>query len=106
MRASIRPGAGQIYRGAATVAHAGRRSESRLSVPSRTAHLVGPAGRVAHGMCTVLRFWLGSATETASVRAVDRDGEGCADLPHARVGQPSEPLNEDCNRDALDRVHV
>jgi hypothetical protein len=49
---------------------------------------------------------VGYCTEAASVRAVDRDGEGCADLPHARVGQPPESLDEDRDRDALDRVHV
>jgi hypothetical protein len=48
----------------------------------------------------------GCGTAAASVRAVDRDGEGSADLSHASVGQPSEALDEDRNGDTLDRVQV
>jgi hypothetical protein len=51
-----------------------------------------------------LAWW--PCTETGSVCEVDRDRKGWGDLPHARVGQPSEPLNEDRERDALDRVHI
>ncbi len=42
----------------------------------------------------------------SSVRAIDRNGKGFADLGHTRVGQPTEPLDEDCDGHALDRVHV
>ena len=51
---------------------------------------------------------LGSASRhrAPSVRAVDRDGEGCADLPHECVGQPSEPRFEDRVSDALDGIRV
>ena len=76
--------------------------------PPRLGRLTGPVMRDVGrrlGHCPTM-FRVASSTETASVRAVDCDGEGQADLPHARVGQPSEPLDEDRERDALDRVHV
>jgi len=63
-------------------------------------------GRIAWPRCAAMSS--GFFAETASVRAVDRDGdgEGGTDLPHARVGQPSEPFDEDCDGDAIDRVPV
>jgi hypothetical protein len=41
-----------------------------------------------------------------SVPAIDGDRQGAADLPHPDVGEPSESLYEDGDRDALDRVEV
>src|SRR5688500_12249984 len=72
------------------------RSESLLSSPSGTAHRAGHAGRWPTAWpLSCEMFGAGSSTGTALVRAVDRDGEGSADLPHARVGQPAEPFDED-----------
>jgi hypothetical protein len=89
----------------AIVARAGRRSESLLSSPSGTS--TGRlCGTVADGVVTCNVRVIPPPGQPASVRAVDRDGEGCADRPHARVGQPSEPFDEDRDGDALDRVHV
>lgn len=41
-----------------------------------------------------------------SVGAVDRDCKGRADVPHPGFGQPANAVNENCDRDALDRVQV
>lgn len=41
-----------------------------------------------------------------SAGAVDGDCEGGTDLAHANLGQPSQPLDEDGDRDAFDRVEV
>jgi hypothetical protein len=76
--------------------------------PPRLGRLTGPVVRfVGDDLATVPRChgWLPSpglrqsAQSTATARARQT-------LPHARVGQPSEPLDEDRERDALDRVHV
>jgi hypothetical protein len=80
-----------------------RPREARPLLPSLSRTISGSqVGTVSDGACAMSRDGPGgSSTETASVRAVDRDGEGSADLAHARVCQPSEPLNEGGDRDAL-----
>jgi hypothetical protein len=82
--------------------------EERIRVAFRVGNgsPASPTGRWPTAWALPAMLPAGSSTETASVRAVDRDGEGSADLPHACVGQPSEPLSEDRDRDALDRVQV
>ena len=41
-----------------------------------------------------------------SARAVDGDCEGGTDLAHANLGHPAQPLDEDGDRDAFDRVEI
>jgi hypothetical protein len=97
---------GAAVRGA-IAAHAGSGGASP-SCPPRPGRLTGPVRRDGgrrHGHSPAI-YPGGFLHRAVSVRAVDRVGEGSADLPHARVGQPSEPLDEDRDRDALDRVHV
>jgi hypothetical protein len=81
LHAVARSAAGPVLRFAApSLLTPARRGESLLSSPTGRAHRAGHAGGLPTAVHCLRCLGVGSSTETPSLRAVDRDGEGSADL--------------------------
>jgi hypothetical protein len=80
-------------------------SQSGKRWPRRTSSALAPAA-MANPMRVDNDGRVSDAATNRLRLAVDSDRERSADLAHARVGEPAEPLGEHAQRDALDGVEV